>query len=419
MIVTEVEESANRVESDRDDSGPLRPGTTVPRRWIPLALTASIVALAAFYLLATYAGATGPGKAALSRSADLRAELRGLVAMPGGPPGVIAVVQVGARLKVYSAGVSDLRTRAPIRAFDHMRIASTAKAFSGAVALSLVQRGVLSLNDTIGKWLPKLPRAWATVTLGEALNHTSGLPDFSESRNYIAFLTKHPHATPTPLFLVRFVADRRLAFKPGTRYRYANIDNFIVALMAQAATAQAYERLLASRVYGPLNLTATSLPRGFEIPSPFMHGYQLDPTTGPQDVSELFSAALAWASGGMISTPLDMNRFIRGYVGAKLFSRATQADQLRFVTGESGPPGPGANSAGLAIFRYDTRCGAVYGHTGNIPGYTQFIAATLDGARSVTVSATEQLNQHASGQQLAAFKRLRQIEEDAVCAALK
>jgi D-alanyl-D-alanine carboxypeptidase len=36
-----------------------------------------------------------------------------------------------------------------------------------------------------------------------------------------------------------------------------------------------------------------------------MHGYQLDPTTGPQDVSELFSAALAWASGGMISTPLD------------------------------------------------------------------------------------------------------------------
>jgi D-alanyl-D-alanine carboxypeptidase len=35
-------------------------------------------------------------------------------------------------------------------------------------------------------------------------------------------------------------------------------------------------------------------------------------------------------------------------------------------------PGPGTNSAGLAIFRYQTRCGTVYGHTGNFPGYVQW-----------------------------------------------
>jgi D-alanyl-D-alanine carboxypeptidase len=40
-----------------------------------------------------------------------------------------------------------------------MRIASVAKAFSGAVALSLVSKGVLSLNDTIGDLLPGLPKA--------------------------------------------------------------------------------------------------------------------------------------------------------------------------------------------------------------------------------------------------------------------
>ncbi len=402
----------------RRDIGALGAAARAHRRPIRMPAIASIMALAAFCVLVTSGGAIGFAKAPPSSNTDLEAELRGLVAMPGGPPGVIAVVQRGAQLRVYAAGVSDLRKRTPIRAFAHMRIASTAKAFSGAVALSLVQRGVLSLDDTIGKWIPKLPRAWAAVTLGEALHHTSGLPDFAESADYIAFLTKHPHATPTPLFLVNFVANRRLAFKPGTRYRYANIDNFIVALMAQAATGRPYERLLASLVYRPLHLTATSLPRGFEIPSPVMHGYQLDPAAGPQDVSELFSAALSWASGGMISTPLDLNRFIRGYIAAKLFSRAIQADQLRFVPGESGPPGPGINLAGLAVFRYSTRCGTVYGHTGNIPGYTQFMAATLDGSRSVTVSVNEQLNQHQTGEQLAAFERLREIEEDAVCAAL-
>src|ERR1700751_5795534 len=50
--------------------------------------------------------------------------------------------------------------------------------FSGAVALSVAADGLLSLGDTIGKWLPFLPRAWSKVTLQELLNHTSGVPDF-------------------------------------------------------------------------------------------------------------------------------------------------------------------------------------------------------------------------------------------------
>jgi D-alanyl-D-alanine carboxypeptidase len=368
-------------------------------------------------LLAAAAVSGGQSSARIS-GFNLQRELRGLVAMPGGPPGVIAIVQRGGSRKVYSAGVEDVITGAPIRAFDRMRIASASKAFTGAVALSLVQRGVLSLNDTIRKWLSKLPRAWGAVTLRAALQHTSGLPDFSASDGFRAFLEKHPHATPTPLFLLHFVAGKRLAFKPGTEYRYSNTDNFIVALMAQAAAQKSYEQLLGSLVYQPLHLTQTSLPSGFLMPSPFMHGYHLGAMLPPQDVSELFSAAQSWASGGMISSPLDLNRFIRGYVGARLFSRATQADQLRLVKGNSGPVGPGVNMAGLGIFRYSTRCGTVYGHTGNTPGYTQFTAATLDGARSVTVSATEQLNQDATGDQLAAFRRLRAIEQDAVCAAL-
>ena len=88
------------------------------------------------------------------------------------------------------------------------------------------------------------------------------------------------------------------------------------------------------------------------------------------------------------------------------------------MTGHSEPTGPGANRAGLGIFRYKTRCGTVYGHTGNFPGYTQFFAATLDGERSVTFSISEQLNQDMTGRQLAVFKALRRAEETAVCAAL-
>ena len=91
--------------------------------------------------------------------AALDRALEELVAMDGGPPGVIAIVQRGQSREVHSFGVRNLKNNLPLRAKDHMRIASVAKAFSGAVALSLVSKGVLSLNDTIGDLLPGLPKA--------------------------------------------------------------------------------------------------------------------------------------------------------------------------------------------------------------------------------------------------------------------
>jgi D-alanyl-D-alanine carboxypeptidase len=349
---------------------------------------------------------------------DLQAELQGLVSMPDGPPGAIVVVQRGTQRHVYTAGVPKLGSRQPIRTSDRMRLASTAKAFSGAVALSLVDARKLSLNDTIAKLLPQLPAAWGKVTLRQALHHTSGLPELLRNHALIDYATKHPHGKPTPTFLLHFLAHDPLNFRPGSQYQYSNTDNFVVALMAQAVTHTNYASLLKSRVYRPLGLTQTTLPRGSAMPNPYLHGYQPDPPNPPEDESTSLSAAYAWASGGVVSTPGDLNRFIRGYAGARLFSRNVQQQQLQFVAGNSEPTGPGTNSAGLAIFRYRTRCGTVYGHTGNTAGYTQFMASTLNGRRSVTASVTGQITNRTPGARLAAFKRLRAIEADAVCSAL-
>ena len=118
------------------------------------------------------------------RDAALDRALENLVAMRGGPPGVIAVVQRGGMRKVHTAGVANLKTGRPIGVNDHMRIASTAKAFSGAVALSLVSKGTLSVNDTISDLRPKLPKSWHEITLRQLLNHTSGLPDFSKNPRF-------------------------------------------------------------------------------------------------------------------------------------------------------------------------------------------------------------------------------------------
>ena len=119
-----------------------------------------------------------------ARDAALDRALEELVSMRGGPPGAIAVVQRDEMRKVHTAGVADLSTGRPIGLTNRMRVASTSKAFSGAVALSLVSKGALSLNDTIGELLPKQPKTWREITLRQLLNHSSGLPEYSKSARF-------------------------------------------------------------------------------------------------------------------------------------------------------------------------------------------------------------------------------------------
>ncbi|WP_367318962.1 serine hydrolase domain-containing protein [Streptomyces sp. HUAS ZL42] len=389
-------------------TAPHRSAALRPRLRAASVIAVSLAALAP----AAVSTAATPGPGA---DRTLQRQIEDFVRSPGGPPGIIAVLRRGNDTRVLRAGVADLATGRRPRPDDHMRIASTAKAFSGAVALRLVDRHALNLDDTLRKRLPRLPRAWGAVTLRQLLNHTSGLPDYSEAPEFRAIIAADPRHHFDSRRLLDYVADEPLRFRPGSRYHYSNSDNIAVALMAEAATRTTYEELLHRLVYRPLDLRRTSLPQGYRMPEPYLHGYDVTPPPPPEDVSEILSASGVWASGGIVSTPNDLTRFIRGYAGGALYGRGVVREQRRWIAGASQPAGPGRNSAGLAIFRYKTRCGVVLGHTGNFPGYTQLIAATPDGRRSLTFSTTSQINQSVAPEQL---RRLRTIQENFVCALL-
>ncbi|GHE25589.1 hypothetical protein GCM10018781_77190 [Kitasatospora indigofera] len=374
--------------------------------------------LLALLAAAALAGlAPAPAQAARPPRGDgeLQRRLDELVATAGGPPGVIAVLRRGGRTEVLRSGVAEVGTARPPRPTDHMRIASAAKAFSGAVALGLVDRGRLGLDDTLAERLPGLPAAWGAVTLRQLLNHTSGLPDYSDAPAFREILQADPHHRFESRCLLDFVAGQPLNFTPGSAYRYSNSDNIAVALMAEAASGERYEDLLRTVVQQPLGLRRTSLPQGYRLPEPYLHGYAVQPPEAPEDVSTLFGASGSWASGGIVSTPEDLGTFIGAYAGGRLIAPAVRAQQLTFVDGASEPAGPGRNEAGLAIFRYTTRCGVVYGHTGNTAGYTQLAAGTPDGRRSLTFSITTQVSERSNPALLA---RLRDVQEDFVCALL-
>ncbi|MEV6483859.1 serine hydrolase domain-containing protein [Streptomyces sp. NPDC051576] len=366
-------------------------------------------------VVATCVGALVPASPAAADDHSLQRGLDDLVAAPDGPPGVIVVLRDGDRQRVLTAGTADITTGRPLEARDHTRTASTSKAFSGAVALSLVRQHRLDLDDTIGARLPQLPRAWRSVTLRQLLQHTSGLPDYSQSPQFRSLIAADPRRHFDSRRLLDFVAGEPLGFAPGSQYRYSNSDNIAVALMAEAATGRLYEDLLRHQVYRPLGLRDTSLPQGYEMPEPYMHGYAFGGPNGPEDVSEAIGMSGVWASGGITSSPRDLATFIGAYSAGALTSRAAVKEQRHWIPGASEPAGPGRNSAGLALFRYATRCGVVLGHTGNTLGYTQFIAATPDGRRALTFSLTTQVNQAGTP---ALLRKLRAVEEDAVCSLL-
>jgi len=349
--------------------------------------------------------------AAPSSDVAVQRRLEQLVASSGGPPGAIVTLYRDGRTTVLRAGRADVRRRGAPRVNDHMRLGSVTKAFSGAVALRLVQERKLGLDDTIGERAPGLPAAWAGVSVRQLLNHTSGLPNFTTSQGFVDDTGADPQGFVSPMRVIDWVRDDPLVFAPGSRYAYSNTDNVVVGLIAEAVSGKPYGRLLSEMVFSPARLRRTSFPSVVALPRPFLHGYDVAPGKRPEDLSTAVSPSWAWASGAVVSTPTELNRFVRDYLGRRFFGAPQQRQQLRFVPGgESSPPGPGRNSAGLAIFRYQTRCGTVYGHTGDFFGYAQFAAATADGRRAVTTSL------NITAPQGALLRRLRAVQATAVCA---
>jgi D-alanyl-D-alanine carboxypeptidase len=338
-----------------------------------------------------------------------------LVAASEGPPGGIVTLYRNGRLTVLRSGRAAIKRERPPRATDHMRIASIAKAFSGAVALQLVRDGRLGLDDTIGERLPGMPAMWAGVTVRQMLGHTSGLPDYTRSDDFAEHLRTDPRGYVSPTGIIDWVRTDGLEFPPGSRYAYSNTDNIVIGLIAEAVSGTSYGALLDRIVLGPARLDETSFPtRRITLPRPFIRGYVVAPGEEDEDVTTLLSPSGAWASGAVVSTPADLSSFIRSYLNRSFFDEAQQGEQFRFLPGgKSSPPGPGHNAAGLALFRYRTRCGTVYGHTGNFVGYVQFAAATANGRRAVTTT----LNIPAPSGSL--LTRLRRLQATAVCALLR
>ncbi len=380
-----------------------------------------IASVAAVVLAALIAGSviTSTATAGQATKKALVKSIDDVLAVKNSPPGISVQITRNGRSQYFGKGKGNLSTGARPKLNDRFRIASVAKAYSGAVALTLVRQRKLHLSDTIGEILPGLMPKARNVTLRQALHHTGGLPDYIKQKAFVKDFSANLSRYFSPRKLISYVKNKNLTHRPGTKYEYSDTDNIVVGLMAQRVTGVPYERLLKRLVHNRTRGGATSLPRVNAMPRPYLRGYDIDPPNEPADVSELINPSGAWASGGIVSTLPNLSSFFSAYVGGKLFGPNIQNAQWHFRAGESQPAGPGRNDAGLGLFRYTSKCGVVYGHTGSFPGYRTFAASSANGRKTIAYVVNIQVTNKSdfpNGKRISALIRKSYVE--AVCHAL-
>ena len=123
----------------------------------------------------------------------------------------------------------------PATAQTVYRIGSITKQFTSSAVMQLVQDGKVKLDDSIGTYLPTLPTSWQVVTVRELLNHTSGVPSYTDIG---ARWTKRWGEEMTPDSIIALTAHDTLWFKPGTSWRYDNGGYIVLGMLIEKVTGR-------------------------------------------------------------------------------------------------------------------------------------------------------------------------------------
>jgi D-alanyl-D-alanine carboxypeptidase len=120
------------------------------------------------------------------------------------------------------------------------QIGSITKSFTAATILQLEAEGRLSIDQTVGHWLPEYP-AWRRVTIRRLLNMTSGIPTFDLVPAWQRDYAKDPHRNFTAAELIAYLyPGRPHAPPPTTGWSYSNTNYLLAQLIIERATHHSY-----------------------------------------------------------------------------------------------------------------------------------------------------------------------------------
>jgi CubicO group peptidase (beta-lactamase class C family) len=254
----------------------------------------------------------------------IRSHLDGL-AKNEGLSGVVLIAKDGEPIFEQAYGYSNLADHVPNKLDTKFNIASMGKMFTATAVLQLVEAKRLSLDETVGKYLPNYPnkKVRDQVTIRQLLTHTSGMGNFWDA---LAGKAKERYVAVSdylPLF-----ADQPLQFEPGKGFAYSNNGYTVLGLVIEAVTGKKYFDYIRDAIYRPCGMTATDAYE-LNVPVPNLAmGYSRSADIPGQLVSNIYAIPFKGSpAGGSYSTAADLLGFANALMDHKLLS-AEDTDAL-------------------------------------------------------------------------------------------
>ncbi|QHS58925.1 serine hydrolase domain-containing protein [Chitinophaga agri] len=231
--------------------------------------------------------------------------------------GAMIVAKKGVVIFEQYHGLENYRNKkSAINDSSSFQLASVSKTFTAMGILSLMEKGKLSLQDSIQKYYPQFP--YKGITLQMLLSHRSGLP------NYLYFCDsiwpdKDKFLSNDDVIQLMITHRPRIQHTPGTHFQYCNTNYMLLGAIIEKVSGQQYAEFMQQTFFNPLGMTNTFVYDPMSAVRPHQtasHKYngQLEPDT-------YFDGVVG--DKGIYSTARDMLKWDQALYNGQLFSPET------------------------------------------------------------------------------------------------
>jgi CubicO group peptidase (beta-lactamase class C family) len=282
--------------------------------------TATSVAFVCILLAAILTPAGQSSNGTLPAHVDL---IFASVVQPNDPGAAVLVKKDGKILFEKGYGVRDLRSHAKIDPETNFRLASFTKQFTAMAIMLLVHDGKLHYDDPLTLIFPDFPAYGKDITIRNLLNHTSGLPDYSEIMDQQEksggpkWSPDHQIQDEEVLALLK--AQPVGKFAPGTRWEYSNSGYVVLGLIVAKASGMPYREFLQRRIFAPLKMNRTIVyEKGKNTINRRAFGHSKETDKLVETDQSATSATLG--DGGIYSNVADLAKWDEGLANHTLLS---------------------------------------------------------------------------------------------------
>lgn len=237
-------------------------------------------------------------------------------------PGLsIAVLRDGKIVRETGYGFANIESRTSATKNSVYEIGSISKQFAAEAVMLLVEDGKLALDEPITKYLPKnAPVGWQKIAIRNLLNHTSGLKDWTEVKEF-SYRREY-----TAEEFIDLVKDFPLGFQPNANWLYSNTNLPLIGIIVETASGRSFEEFVTERIIKPLNLPTIRFKHQEDVVENRASGYVL--RNGVLKNGEPFRPRVIAASGGVLASATDLARWWEAAMKRRVVKQASLQQML-------------------------------------------------------------------------------------------